>query len=530
MNSLFSRLFLFLRQQPMWVLVIFFLCVIAGSAARYFGLFNLGYVFDTITTQHAWGRNTYEMGFYGFWQNYTGFFDYLPGSLLWLNLFYAISRIPFIQAAGDWQSFVMVMKGFYWLVEIALSVIVFVTARKVRPTQPGFALIVAGLTYLNPSLWFVSGIWGQMDGLIATLSILVLFLLFASSAQNLPWYRTNTWFAGILWGITIWTKMQAILLLPIILLFFFWNKNLRQILFTSWYALPSVLIGLFIANPFPSPLSFSMPVQIWGSITAILLYLIINFSFKNNTIWAEVNRFFLGFWAVSAIVVANTIFFNATRLGSSVGAMFSRKMVVSEGAASAYGIFNLSAEGGGQALTSTLLIDAGTWTFSIGQFATICLVLAMATIAYGLLSGQDLRNVITSKIPILKSFSISEALLTLFMLNLAYFIFSTKMHSRYVHIGITLIPFLLIFSSTWKYKPVLFLSLILLNFSYLANQFSVMGAQYNDSIFYRQPQWLYTFMDSLKFDLNQIATVGNLIATIVLLGWYVARNKEIKSA
>ena len=135
----------------------------------------LGFEFDTVQTQHTWAKNAFDMGVYDFWRDYTGFFDYLPGSLYLLTVLEAISRL-FGNSPGI---FVATLKLFNVVVDCFLACMVIGVGRRYGKLDTARSYGLGLTTYLVPSLWFVSVVYGQFDSLIVVFGLGAVLLLFA---------------------------------------------------------------------------------------------------------------------------------------------------------------------------------------------------------------------------------------------------------------------------------------------------------------------------------------------------------------
>ncbi|NJK70903.1 MAG: hypothetical protein HC932_01400 [Thermales bacterium] len=63
-----------------------------GLIFRIIHINQLGHYFDIITTQAEWGKNAYQMGILNFWKNYSGYFDYMPLSVVFESWIYSLVK------------------------------------------------------------------------------------------------------------------------------------------------------------------------------------------------------------------------------------------------------------------------------------------------------------------------------------------------------------------------------------------------------------------------------------------------------
>ncbi|NJL96614.1 hypothetical protein HC864_02220 [Candidatus Gracilibacteria bacterium] len=99
------------------------------------------------------------------------------------------------------------------------------------------------------------------------------------------------------------------------------------------------------------------------------------------------------------------------------------------------------------------------------------------------------------------------------ILNTIYFYFGTKMHSRYLHIGLVCSFFLLIFPSYFKNTKYI-TSIALLNLGYFINQITT----YNGDPKNIQPAWIGQILQPLSnLFLNQLSSVFIMLSLLLLL-------------
>ena len=223
MLSFIKKLYSNFRELATCVQITVILSFILGTVLRLATMQGLGYYFDMVETQYTWATNAVDMGFFSFWKNYNGPYDYMPGSLLLLMGVELVGRV----FGGGEYSFVYTLKSFNWLAETVLvfALIYFAGRQNINRNR---IYIFASIVYVLPSLWFVSNIWGQMDSFIVLLMLISVMLMFWN--KNNHGGRLFFW-SGLIIGISFIIKLQTFLLFPVLLAFHLSLRNKQ--LFTS---------------------------------------------------------------------------------------------------------------------------------------------------------------------------------------------------------------------------------------------------------------------------------------------------------
>jgi len=158
-----------------------------------------------------------------------GWTDYTPGFLyhLWLlgvidkGLHFGVSLYPFLVK----------------LPVIAADIGVGVLLYKMLLKKNFNLAVFAFLAYtVNPVVMFTNSIWGQTDGLIALFLLLSAYLLVE---------KRSVLFSSLFWALALFVKPQALVALPVLLLFlFFANKRKQAVFFILFSSVFIFLIGL----------------------------------------------------------------------------------------------------------------------------------------------------------------------------------------------------------------------------------------------------------------------------------------------
>ena len=135
--------------------------------------------------------------------------DYPPGYMLVCGLLY---RIASIFPEGPFRLFVYMVPAF--LCDVLSGFLILNRAKRFALGDK-LALLLSGLIVLNPAAVFLSGAWGQIDSILTVL-LLGTFLVLNMSREK-PYYRL---FAGLLYGLAIVMKWQALIFGPVLALMY----------------------------------------------------------------------------------------------------------------------------------------------------------------------------------------------------------------------------------------------------------------------------------------------------------------------
>jgi hypothetical protein len=206
-------------QQVVGVLLLI-TSLVFGSVARYVDLFNLGYYFDTITTQYWWAVAVADMGLINMWQHYVQYLDYPILNLAFVGSIEYIIKI----FGGGPHEFVAGIKSVYWLADLALLATLYKLFKQ-QGVQDYINYGVLALVYSIPSLWFVSGVWGQSDTMHALLVLWSLQLLYTRKLYSQV-------LGGVLLAVALQFKLQVLLVVLIMVLL--WSAIHKRALWQSW--------------------------------------------------------------------------------------------------------------------------------------------------------------------------------------------------------------------------------------------------------------------------------------------------------
>jgi hypothetical protein len=422
----------------------------------------VGFEFDTVETQFNWARNALEMGYGRFWVEYEGFFDYLPGALLLIMSFAFIANFFDTIIPGDnAQAFVTVMKLFNIFADLQIAFVCFYYA-KLNGASKLKALFISTLFFAMPSFWFVSNIWGQFDSFVVLLGLLSIVLMYLGARKSLTQkniFKNLSFWSGVFFALGFWLKPLVLLTLPLILIFYLTRKDNLEIL-------------------------------------------------KN------VKNQFFGFVFCSFLIIALPMFYNPGRVGQVLLLPFTKENVVSNGAATFWALLGFGGDAG------KVLIGFEGFGLSISLLGVLVFSLIMACI-YLNYQGIRIRDFFVENFKIFefwdkcwkRKLTLGEFSLLMTILGGAYFLFMTKMHSRYLIWSLVFgfISFA-IFSNTKYWKKSL-LSILIINLGYFLNQLKVY-ADWNNNILW--VDFIVEFLDPILMQLSAFLILIGFIGFIYI--------------
>jgi hypothetical protein len=426
------------------IILISIILIISGLTLRILNIFQIGHYFDIIQTQALWGKNGVKLGVLGFWQTYTEFFDYMPGSLALETSIYHFAK----HFSNPEFAFNSILKFLNLLTDLIISMTIILLPYffKIQNSlKKQNRILIAAIFFSIPSILFVSSIWGQNDsliGLIGVLSVLVFTFKHLNGYQKIL-------ISGFLLVFGFWIKQQAILFLPCILGYLLFKKS---------------FIGLF---------------QFLSSI---------------------ISSGFLFFYAFYYV--------NGNRLIESFQTVKLRPNLTTNGANNFWVIVNKV----GRADTEKL------FGIEIENLSKLILIV------FGGITTYIFYKYIQSWLKISNKVPVNALLEFTLILNVIYFLFGTKMHSRYLHIGIICGFLLLTWLKYFKNKLFIF-AIILVNIGYTINQLTVFWS----SSPITRPSWL----DKLLFNgaynqfLSKISGITMLLSMVIFIYVFILNSRSV---
>lgn len=435
------------RWWKLGIGLFFLLALIIGTWIRYVNLFDLGFYFDTIETQYDWATTANSNGILKFWREFEGFFDYLPGALYLLTSIKWLSQF----IGNDPSAFVLLLKLFNWIADISLIVLIAYVGKKYGNYTKLQLQILSGTLYLLPALWFVGGVWGQIDTFIVFLILLSIVLLFREKETDhisSPFYKSPGFYSGIILGIGLWIKLQVLLIIPVLILF----------------------------------------------------YCIVR---KRNIFLKQI----FGFFIASVVIILPPLIINAHRLGQNLIQPYMRDDDVSKRAATLWGLLGFTDKG------SDPIVIFGDHALTVATTGMILYTIAMLifVIRFQRLSFRSFPK-LQKIFP--KDMTFFDFALVFAISSSLYFMLFTKMHSRYLHIGLL---FAIVAGVALKYKKraiSLFIISIILSLSYTYNH---MYVYIIDDM--PRTEWINTIYELYKGDHFLTISFINILCIIGLFVW-----------
>lgn len=519
-----NKLSKYFRDFNKWWLVLICLILLSGIYARFTNLFNLGFEFDTIQTQYEWAKNALQLGYGRFWSDYTGGIDYLPGALFLGMSFAWIGNIlnPILPGDGA-QAFVTVMKFFNMLVDLSIAVTCYYIARNYAHSSKEKSTFIAALVFSMPSLWFISNVWGQFDSLVVALGLASVILMYHRNkiGGHAFIFKDLAFWSGILFAIGFWLKPLIILLIPLILLYQFSNKPLlkvKEALLTSfmWLLIASgmMMIGVYVYYNISNytPWLLSMTALFFVTVT-IFSYLSSKKGFQPLT---SLYRQGFGFWIGSWIIATLPIIYNPVRVGQMLALPFTKENVVSAGASTFWPLVGV--DSGADA--SMKLFDFNGIGLSVALVGMIIFVVLMVLI-YLRFQGIKLNEILSDKYSfnsslerlLLRKLSFANFAILTTILGSTYFLFLTKMHSRYLIWAIVFSFVALAAVSNKRGWKTWLIMLLIMHFGYFLNQLGVF------SYWYQYLPWTQAFLDSFNLDSGKLSSLCVFLGYIGFYLW-----------
>lgn len=227
-----------------WLLIL----LILGFAFRVIlSLLYYGHSTD-INCFMAWSYHLAEGGLSSFYT--SGMFaDYPPGYMYVLWLTGSIGKLFGLEYGGAGYVLITKMPGI--LADLASAYVIYRIADKAlkrsetaEPRATGMPLVLAGFVALNPLLAFLSGGWGQIDQILSLLLFTVIWLFL----------EDKTILAGVVFGIAIMVKPQALMVGPLLAIAYFCRIKDK-----GWKKLPKTVAA--VAGAVAALFVLSLPFQ-----------------------------------------------------------------------------------------------------------------------------------------------------------------------------------------------------------------------------------------------------------------------------
>jgi len=516
--------------------------VITSSIIRFQNLWNLGFVFDTTETQYEWGKNAFEMGIPEFYKSYDGFFDYLPGNLLFL---YFVRFFSFIFGSNEF-AFVTTLKLFAWGIEIFLAFWLFKLSKSIFK-QNYTPFFLASLSLILPSLFFVSSIWGQNDSIVIILSMLSLFFALKSrneevskdfinlensnhtnypkslnnfkiSIFNIITNFTNSAnLSALFFVVSLWFKLQTVLVLPILLLVLAKDLSWKKILYYLEVFGFLVSVSIFTYSVYLSENFENARLIMVVGFSLISILMIILMGKMKDRIWNFLTVFLIGFTSFGGLFA----FLGLDKLANGLFAPVNRDNTISNGASTFWSILRPAENRGDLVLFDGFFLEItpsliGYLIYIFGFaffFGKLFKVSGINLYTLDFSYWFDFIKKLPENFGKLK-FTFWNISFAVFWLCGIYFLFFTKMHSRYFHFSIVASLFLLALNKKiWK-SVSFWIAFGMIHIGYFLNQIGVY-TYWNDNV-----KWVDGFHNSTNFDYG-------LLSGVFIFTGFVLISKEV---
>jgi hypothetical protein len=501
-----------------WIIVV---SVFAFAVfVRVFHLSGLGFYYDTIETQYKWAEYVYVNGYGEFWSSYSEFFDYLPGGLLYDYIAFSVSKLfgGIIPGSAE-NDFVFILKVFNGIFDFLIAFVITYTVGRIRKLTLFSKLLIFSCIFASPSLWFISGVWGQFDSLIVLLTLIAVILLYKGlSNDNIEPARSFIVWSGMIFGLAVWTKLQALIILPVILIMLLALENekvIRSILIQSIIFLITIFgfssLGYFLiqnADNYKPSLIFIILV----ALSYFTYYAYTGLKEKNTlAITKWVFGLLLSTWLMTIIPLFN----NPLRLIDNFLVFFTRQNLASVDA------FNFWYLLLGRSDTQYYAISIGNISLPVSFIGVLLysIVMVMLYLSFVHLEIKSVKNSIFNVDLWLKKIfarrpDLTEMFIWLTISSSVFFLFMTKMHTRYLVFGIifSILPVFLI--NNLKIRNMWILGTIIIHLSYVINQLSV----YNKySKYFSDISWVNTILSYMPNYYEQLFSILVIVGFIILL-------------
>ncbi|MEM1312480.1 MAG: hypothetical protein AAGF07_03375 [Patescibacteria group bacterium] len=519
---------------PLLIKVFFFVAIVFGTVIRLQNLFHYGYYFDTVYTQYNWGKVGFEIGIFEFWKSYDGFFDYSFLSLILETVLYSISRLFTETATG----FVVALKSFNWFVEICLVGYVFRLVRKYSPEKNlrvkySISFFLGGLIYCLPSLWFVSAVWGQNDTLISLLGAISLELIFLKPANEnnnlakekkfgniISIFRDRFFWSGLVFAFGFWIKQQIIMILPVLMIYHLKGKTWWDILNIILWSSPVFLcfaLGLryFEVSDFAATRNIGLVGLVFISVSL--------FAFVGKLDrWVYARRQGFGFLIVSLSILIPCLALNYIRTGSTMFAVVGRLNISSNGAANLWRLLGVDGDASQPLLNvnGQELLTISSVGILIYTVVMLVLYLNYQHISWRRLFSNDIKNLQSL---VTRALTFKDAITITTISSGAYFMFFTKMHSRYLHFFIVFSILSLAFLKFSKLFMWWLVIVLFVHFAYFLNQLGVYYDQNNP-----YPGWIIEIIESFNSEYWSYWKFSSLISLLGILKLHSLAIKILK--
>jgi len=226
--------------------------------------------------------------------------------------------------------------------------------------------------------------------------------------------------------------------------------------------------------------------------------------------WRDFRHQMAGFILPALVITIPLLFVNYERTGSTTFAVLGRTDLVANGGATFWTALNTASVG------SHALLNFGIFELSVSLAGYFVYIFLMGLLVWRIFD-LNFKKVKTMNLSIIfsKSLSLMDFSVLMFVNTSAYFLFFTKMYSRYLHFGIIFSLIVLGFLNRTRFWKNWFWALLILHLGYFLNQV----AMYSVPVFdmkSEDPAWVYDFLKGLNFAPWSGSAVISLVGFVLL--------------
>lgn len=147
----------------------------------------------------------------------TGMYKSIYQGSTWLNSHVSFFPSKTIWILEDQDVLPAFNKAIAILADCGICILIYIFVRKLIPSRKYLALLASGMYGLNPAVWYVSGIWGQIESLPIFWVLLSYYLIL----KKRPYLSAAAFAAALL------SKQTSIIFIPIYTILFVSQFNLK---------------------------------------------------------------------------------------------------------------------------------------------------------------------------------------------------------------------------------------------------------------------------------------------------------------
>jgi hypothetical protein len=340
-KALFTKTFSFLKDVKIFHITILIFLLFSGLFFRIDNLSSIGDVSEVVNYRYLHPQKALDLGYenriegdwgildlfrkiFSFSIGYLEYWNYenfetrmMPLELLLSMVFvYFGNLIASYIGTSPIQTYIFLIRFSNIFVDISIAIIIFLLAIFYAKSKKEIALYLPVIFFALPISWLHSGLLGDFENLAILLLIFGVGLIYKGHNQGLktPLYKDRRFLSGVFLGISILIKPFAIILLPLIISFHFWNKKsedvsrfLLLILGMSLATISIIFFSLYFISINANYLYIQISAMIFLGGIYIFTYLE---SFRRKSEFINLYRQFLGLKTIVFVFIILIIFIN----------------------------------------------------------------------------------------------------------------------------------------------------------------------------------------------------------------------------